>query len=118
MTEIVIKRVREEPQEQDGVRILVDRLWPRGLSKAKADVGCRVPEAAPSPELRKWFNHEPAKWEEFVERYRAELEENSAAAELGAQIERHPKVTLLYDAKDTKHNHALILRDWLAYQAG
>lgn len=113
MTEIAIKRVREEPRDDDGQRILVDRLWPRGVSKEDAHLDQRAPDVAPSNDLRKWFHHDPDNWDEFVNRYRAELDENPDAAEFAEQIKQHKKVTLLIDAKDSEHNHALVLREWL-----
>ncbi|MDO5619420.1 DUF488 domain-containing protein [Kocuria sp.] len=118
MTEIKIKRVRDTPSDQDGERILVDRLWPRGVSKEKADLDERDKEVAPSTELRKWFGHDPAKWDEFVKRYRKELDANGAAAELADQIKDRATVTLLFDAKDTEHNEAVVLRDWLQERLG
>src|SRR5215831_584213 len=109
---IKLKRVYEEPAETDGKRILVDRLWPRGLSKEKAKVDLWLKDVAPSNELRKWFAHDPAKWSEFKTRYRAELKQNSeAVAEL--KLAAKGKTTLLYGARDTEHNEAVVLQELL-----
>lgn len=106
-----LKRIYEPPDDGDGRRILVDRLWPRGVTKADAAVDQWLKDVAPSPELRKWFGHDPAHWDEFRRRYRAELSANSEAVD---QLRRlHGKVTLLYAAHDEQHNHALVLLDFL-----
>ncbi|SFN45857.1 DUF488 domain-containing protein [Nitrosospira briensis] len=111
---VKIKRVYEPSEKKDGTRILVDRLWPRGLTKAKADVGLWLKEVAPSTELRKWFGHDPAKWAEFRARYRAELKENDEQlARLEEEIKKGA-VTLVYGARDKEHNEAVVLRDFLA----
>ncbi|WP_031501045.1 DUF488 domain-containing protein [Bryobacter aggregatus] len=103
------KRVYEKPGAEDGMRILVDRLWPRGLSKEKAHVDLWLKELAPSTELRKWFAHDPEKWVEFQKRYRLELKDHSEALEqLKREVDQGP-VTLLYAAKDESHNEALVL---------
>ena len=104
--------IRDEPPADAGARILVDRLWPRGLSKAAARLDAWSREVAPSTELRKWSNHDPAKWKEFVARYRAELDANPAVGELLDRCRRGP-VTLLYSARDRDHNQAVALRDYL-----
>jgi uncharacterized protein YeaO (DUF488 family) len=106
MRTVAIKRVYEPPADTDGTRILVDRLWPRGLSKAKAALDGWDKDVAPSPALRKWFDHRPERFAEFAARYRAELKDNPAVAELRA---RTGKVTLLYGARDPKINHAVVL---------
>jgi len=104
----VAKRVYEPAAKDDGYRVLVDRLWPRGLTKAKAHVDLWLKEVAPSTELRKWFGHEPEKWLEFQKRYRAEL--NKAALEGLRKLEKdHKKVTLLYGAKSEERNQAVAL---------
>lgn len=105
-----IKRVYDAPSPDDGFRVLVDRLWPRGLSKEKAAVDLWLKDVAPSTELRTWFNHDPEKWDEFVTRYHAELKDNPAVAELRRAIKEHGRVTLLYGAHDEKHNQAVALR--------
>jgi uncharacterized protein YeaO (DUF488 family) len=107
---VQIKRVYARPEARDGTRILVDRLWPRGLSKERAGVDHWLKDIAPSTELRKWFSHDPEKWVEFQRRYRAELKKNSAAVSfLRGQAAKGP-MTLLYGAKDEKHNEAVVLQ--------
>jgi uncharacterized protein YeaO (DUF488 family) len=105
---IQIKRVYDPPSSQDGVRTLVDRLWPRGLSKSRAAVTQWMKDVAPSPELRKWFGHDPDRFEEFSARYRKELAANSAVAEL-KKLAKGRVVTLLYGARDPVVNHAVVL---------
>ncbi|MFC5374624.1 DUF488 domain-containing protein [Brevundimonas faecalis] len=108
-----IKRVYEAPAASDGTRILVDRLWPRGLSKEKAHVDLWLKTIAPSTELRKWFGHEPERWDEFRRRYQTELETNTeAVGELKAAFGKGP-VTLVYGARDEAHNDAVALAEWL-----
>jgi uncharacterized protein YeaO (DUF488 family) len=110
---VKLKRVYEAPAKDDGTRILVDRLWPRGLTKEKARVDLWLKEVAPSTELRKWFAHDPAKWTEFKTRYRAELKQNhEQIALLKAAVAKGP-ATLLYGAKDQEHNEAIVLRELL-----
>lgn len=111
---LAIKRVYEPPAAGDGHRILVDRLWPRGLSKEKAHVDLWLREVAPSTTLRRWFGHDPEKWDEFQRRYREELAANGeAVASLRKAIGKGP-ATLLYGAHDEQHNQAVVLRDLLA----
>src|SRR5579872_6612096 len=109
-TMIHLKRIYEKPSRKDGVRILVDRLWPRGLTKERAAVTLWLKDVAPSTELRKWFDHDPAKWEPFQARYRQELREKKDALELLKQKCEHHTVTLLYGARDEEHNEALVLK--------
>lgn len=112
---IQIKRVYSEPGKQDGLRILVDRVWPRGFSKERAKVDEWRKELAPSTALRKWFGHDPAKWAGFRERYRKELVESGeidALKEL-AQRARHEAITLVYGAADEQHNQAVALKDFI-----
>ena len=109
---VQLKRIYDEKSLSDGQRILVDRLWPRGMSKASAGVDRWTKEIAPSAELRNWFGHKPERWEEFQKRYRAELRQNPALEELRAMAQQG-MVTLLYAAKDQTHNHALVLQDML-----
>ena len=106
-----IKRVYKEPETSDGERILVDRIWPRGLSKDKAQLSDWRKNLAPSNDLREWFGHDPERWEEFKERYRAELEEADKMGDLRDIAARagEENVTLLFGAKDTKHNNARAL---------
>ncbi len=109
-----IKRIYEDPEEADGFRILVDRIWPRGVSKERAKLDVWLKEVAPTTELRTWFHHEEPKWPEFRKRYQAELETNPALAELRKLIADHDPVTLLYSAHDEAENQAVVLRDYLA----
>jgi len=109
--DIKIKRVYEQPDKNDGMRILVDRLWPRGLTKEKAGVDLWLKDIAPSTELRKWFNHDPDKWDEFKKRYLIELKENTEQVWLLKQELEKGVVTLVYGAKDKEHNEALVLQD-------
>ena len=108
-----IKRAYEVPAEEDGYRILVDRLWPRGLSRERAELDLWMKEVAPSPALRTWWDHDPARLDEFAAKYRAELDENPAAAELRELRKEHGTTTLVYAARDPKVNHAAVLRDYL-----
>lgn len=109
---IRIKRAYEPPERGDGARVLVDRLWPRGLKKDAASLTLWLKDIAPSASLRQWFGHDPARWREFGRRYRAELSHNAALGQLGALLARGP-VTLLYAAHDEKHNNAIVLADYL-----
>jgi uncharacterized protein YeaO (DUF488 family) len=110
---IKLKRVYEEPSPKDGFRVLVDRLWPRGLSKERAAVDLWLKEAAPSPELRKWFDHDPARWQQFQQRYRAELRDKKDALKLLKQKSKEGTVTLVYAARDEEHNGAVALKRFL-----
>ena len=111
-----IKRVYEPSVKEDGARVLVDRLWPRGLSKVKADVDLWLKEIAPSTELRKWFDHDPGKWAEFRKRYWAELEENDEQVVLLKEEITKGLVTLVYGARDEEHNEAVVLLEFLCRQ--
>ena len=110
-----IKRVYEAPSKEDGTRILVDRLWPRGLTKEKAHVDLWLKEVAPSNELRRWFGHDPDRWPEFRTRYRAELKHNPDQMALLRHALAQGKATLVYGAKDTERNQAVVLRELLAH---
>jgi uncharacterized protein YeaO (DUF488 family) len=111
---IKIKRVYESPAEEDGFRVLIDRLWPRGLAKEKAKLDLWIKEVAPSDELRKWFSHDPEKWEEFKKKYLQELSAKQALLTKIRQLEKEQgTVTLLYSAKDTEHNNAVALKEIL-----
>ena len=113
-TEIRIRRVYEEPSADDGLRVLVDRLWPRGRSKQSARVDVWLKDIAPSKNLRTWFGHIPERFDEFAARYRAELDTSpEAVSRLRGLISDHPRVTLLYGAKDGEHNNAVVLREYL-----
>ncbi|MBW7944680.1 DUF488 domain-containing protein [Patescibacteria group bacterium] len=107
------KRIYDEFEKSDGFRVLVDRLWPRGISKEKAKIDLWLKEVAPSRELRKWFQHDPQKWKEFLEKYKDELGENLDAVETVKKIlVKQPVVTLVYAAKDTQHNNAVALAEY------
>ena len=110
---IKLKRVYEEPDKSDGTRILVDRLWPRGLTKAKAALDLWLKEAAPSTELRKWFGHDPKKWRGFRARYQGELKRHPDELKLIKDKASEGTVTLLYGARDQEHNEALVLQQLL-----
>jgi uncharacterized protein YeaO (DUF488 family) len=113
MERIVIKRIYELPAKNDGFRVLVDRVWPRGLKKSDAAVDLWMKDVAPSTQLRKWFNHDPARWKLFREKYRAELcQHNSELEELKAHAAKR-RLTLVYSARDTEHNQALALQEVL-----
>jgi uncharacterized protein YeaO (DUF488 family) len=112
-TQMKIKRVYEQPEKEDGKRILVDRLWPRGLTKEKASIDLWLKDIAPSTELRKWFNHDPAKWKEFQRRYQLELENNKEQVSILNELFKKGAITLVYGAKDREHNEALVLKEWL-----
>ncbi|MDF3213908.1 DUF488 domain-containing protein [Mesorhizobium sp. M7A.F.Ca.CA.001.09.2.1] len=110
---IAVKRIYEPPAAEDGQRVLVDRIWPRGVSKQDAALTLWLKDIAPSDELRKWFGHEPARWAEFQERYRAELDGNGAAVTQLRGLLGNGKVTLLYGAHDEAHNNAVALAGYL-----
>lgn len=115
--DLVVKRIYDEPADADGYRVLVDRLWPRGLSKDKAHIDEWVKELGPSTDLRKWFAHEVPKWPEFRTRYRVEL---AGAGELWQPILDRAKVgrvTLLFGAHDSEHNQAVVLCEFLLEQS-
>ncbi len=114
VTDIRIKRVYDSPDKDDGARVLVDRLWPRGLRKEKAAVMLWLKEIAPSTELREWFGHDPARWAEFDHRYRTELARNDGAVAQLADLSKLGPITLLYAAHDTEHNHAIVLSAYLS----
>jgi len=112
--EIKLKRVYENSAKEDGTRILVDRLWPRGLTKQKANVDLWLKEIAPSTELRKWFHHDPEKWKEFKKRYLMELKSKKEQIEVLEKELKSGTVTLVYGAKDEEHNEALVLKELLS----
>jgi uncharacterized protein YeaO (DUF488 family) len=107
------KRAYDSPGPDDGARILVDRLWPRGIKKEELKIDAWLKEVAPSDELRKWFGHDPAKWEEFRQRYAAELEGKGEILELIKKASQQGNVTLVYGARDTEHNQAVALKAYL-----
>lgn len=110
---IKLKRVYEPPGPEDGCRVLVERLWPRGISKEKASLDLWLKDVAPSPELRTWFGHDPAKWDEFRKRYFEELKENEDAVDKLRELDRKGSVTFVYAAKDMEHNAAVALKDFI-----
>ncbi len=109
-TLVRIKRIYVPAVQGDGCRILVDRLWPRGVSKAEARIDLWIRDIAPSTALRRWFNHDPAKWEEFCERYRAELREQQPLLDAVRQQAKEGPVTLVYSARDERFNQAVALQ--------
>lgn len=116
---IRIKRIYNEAAEEDGFRILVDRLWPRGIKKENAKIDLWLKEVAPSGELRKWFSHDPAKWREFQKKYGKELSTKQELLKKIIRIEKEKgTVTLLYSAKDTEHNNAVALKTVLGNRKG
>lgn len=110
---IAIKRAYEPPMRGDGQRVLVDRIWPRGVSREEAALDLWLKDIAPSTALRKWFGHDPARWDEFRTRYRAELAANEAAVAQLCALAAKGKVTLIYGARDEQHNQAVVLADYL-----
>lgn len=110
---IRVKRVYDSPSREDGYRLLVDRLWPRGLRKQALQSDGWFKDVAPSDRLRRWFKHDPKKWEEFCRRYYAELDRNPQTWQSILESARAGDVTLLYSAKDPEHNNAIALRDYL-----
>lgn len=111
-----IKRVYESVEASDGVRFLVERLWPRGMKKEELKIKDWLKDVAPSPSLRSWYGHDPAKWEEFQQRYRAELESNPESWKPILEEAKRGIVTLLYSARDMEHNSALLLKSFLEEQ--
>lgn len=109
-----VKRIYEPASKADGVRILVDRLWPRGISKSGAKLDLWLPDLGPSTVLRRWFNHDPERWEEFRRRYNAELKKKGVLLSTIKQRAKGHPVTLLYSAKDERHNQAVALQSFLA----
>ncbi|HEV2457477.1 MAG TPA: DUF488 domain-containing protein [Ktedonobacterales bacterium] len=115
--DVRLKRAYDAPEPSDGTRVLVDRLWPRGLTKERARVDLWLKEVAPSNQLRIWFGHDPAKWDDFRRRYKAELESGEGQAALARLrgLARQGPVTLVYAARDTEHNDAVALQELLAH---
>lgn len=111
------KRVYDDPAKDDGIRILVDRLWPRGLTKQKAKVDVWLKGIAPSTELRKWFAHDPKKWSEFIRKYKLELDENNDQTAILKEYLKQGSVTLLYGAIDELHNEALVIKQLFSVDA-
>lgn len=113
-TSIQIKRIYDPPAKSDGYRVLVDRLWPRGMKKEAADIDEWAKDLAPSSDLRKWFGHEPRLWSDFEQRYNNELKVNEAVKTFAKAHAGEKSITLLYAAKDEEHNHAIVLKKYLA----
>ena len=111
--QLKVKRVYEPPSRIDGKRVLVDRLWPRGLARKEARIDLWLKEVAPSDTLRKWFGHDPSRWGEFKRRYSQELKERGEAAEAIRLMARGEVVTLLYGARDQEHNNAVALKEFV-----
>jgi uncharacterized protein YeaO (DUF488 family) len=112
-TAIAVKRVYEPPAKTDGHRLLVERLWPRGVKKTELELDGWLRDVAPSTELRQWFSHDPERWEEFQRRYEAELDANPAAWKPILEAARKGPVTLLFSSRDTEHNNVVALRSYL-----
>ncbi|MBP7868831.1 MAG: DUF488 domain-containing protein [Firmicutes bacterium] len=110
---IKLKRIYEPADPQDGCRVLVERLWPRGISKERAALDLWLREVAPSPELRVWFSHDPAKWDDFRKRYRDELQTNEEPVARLTELVRRGDVTFVYAARDTQHNAATVLKEFI-----
>jgi len=115
---VKLKRAYELPAADDGTRVLVDRLWPRGVSKEHAALDQWMKDISPSTELRKWFGHDPARWEEFCRRYTEELHQNAERVSQLRSLAREGPVTLVYSAHDEVHNDAIVLRDLLLGRSG
>jgi uncharacterized protein YeaO (DUF488 family) len=113
---IQIKRIYEPRNESDGMRILVDRLWPRGVKKGNAQIDEWLKDIAPTTQLRKWFNHDASKWQEFQLKYTHELQHNPNTEHLLELLNKHQTITLLYAAHDEAHNHALVLQHFIRQQ--
>lgn len=112
MNKLLIKRIYEEPLKSDGIRILIDRLWPRGISKDEAHLDYWFKEIAPSTKLREWFNHQPDRFEEFSKKYISELKNNEYVDKIRDLLKKH-NVTLIFAAKDLKFNHAVVLQKFI-----
>ena len=110
---VALKRVYETPSRTDGVRVLVDGLWPRGLSRRAVSADVWLREAAPSARLRRWYGHEPRRWKAFATRYRAELEQRPEVLRVLADLRRRSPLTLLFAARDAEHSNAAVLRELL-----
>ena len=117
LKKILIKRIYEAPARSDGTRILVDRLWPRGVPRDEARINAWIKDVAPSDVLRRWYSHDPEKWPEFRARYIVELKNNPAVIELQDMATKSKTVTLLFAAKDNLRNNATVLREFLSLGA-
>jgi uncharacterized protein YeaO (DUF488 family) len=115
---LALKRVYDEAAPEDGVRFLVERLWPRGIKKTDLRLDDWLKDVAPSTELRRWFAHDPKKWTEFQKRYFAELDRHPEACEPIRSAARHGRVTLIYSSHDAEHNNAVALKEYLSARMG
>lgn len=113
-----LKRVYETASPEDGRRFLVERLWPRGIKKTSLDLDGWLKDVAPSTQLRQWFSHDPKKWGEFQQRYKAELDRHPEACDPILEAARGGTVTLVYSSHDSEHNNAVVLRDYLETKLG
>lgn len=113
---IKLKRAYDPPNQDDGIRILVDRLWPRGVKKVNAAINHWMKEIAPSTELRRWFGHDPARWAEFQRRYERELKQHQQNVDQLRSLAKRGVITLIYAARDQDHNEAVVLRDFLLHR--
>ena len=118
VTIVKVKRVYESIQRSDGTRFLVERLWPRGMKKEQLKLDAWLKDAAPSDSLRRWFGHDPLKWNDFQKKYRAELSDNPDAWKPILEAAKRGRVTLLYSSRDTEHNNALVLKSFLEERLG
>ena len=116
-TKYRIKRVYDPVSNSDGTRLLVERLWPRGVKKTSLEIKAWLKDVGPSTELRKWFSHDPAKWDDFCSRYHRELQVNPDSWRPIIEAARHGPVTLIYSSHDTEHNNAVALRDFLMHRS-
>ena len=114
--DIKIKRIYEDPEKSDGTRILVDRIWPRGVTKEDAKLDDWIKEIAPSTELRKWFDHKEKRYDEFLKKYKKELEDHQDLVSDLLKRTKEKRLTLLYGAKDEEHNQAVVLKEYLENQ--
>ena len=115
---LALKRVYDKAEPEDGVRFLVERLWPRGIKKTDLRLDGWLKDVAPSNELRRWFAHDPNKWTEFQKRYFAELDRHPEACEPIRSAARHGRVTLIYSSHDAEHNNAVALKEYLSARMG
>ncbi len=113
LMQIRLKRAYEKAEPMDGTRVLVDRLWPRGVKKEDAGIDAWLKEIAPGDDLRKWFGHDPDKWDTFKKRYIGELEKNEEAVKMLREILERGRVTLIFGAKDEQHNNAVVLKQYM-----
>ena len=116
VNDIIIKRVYEKAEKDDGYRILIDRLWPRGFTKERANIDKWLKEIAPSTQLRKWFDHDPEKWASFQGKYKTEIKNNAENTDLVIEQLKKGRVCFVYAAKDEKHNDAVVLKKYFIHK--